>query len=86
MTVHKSKGLEFETVFFVDFNIGSWWGLNSAYQKQDSVKVLEEKNIFFVGASRAKENLIFTNGEENKNWPPVITKIMDDSNMIKKFE
>lgn len=86
MTVHKSKGLEFETVFFVDFNIGSWWGLNSAYQNHDSAKVLEEKNTFFVGASRAKENLIFTNGEENKNWPPVITKIMADSKMIEPFE
>lgn len=86
MTVHKSKDLEFETVFFVDFNIGSWWGLNSAYQNHDSAKVLEEKNTFFVGASRAKENLIFTNGEENKNWPPVITKIMADSKMIERFE
>lgn len=86
MTVHKSKGLEFETVFFVDFNIGSWWGLNNAYQNNDSARVIEEKNTFFVGASRARENLIFTNGEETKNWPPVITKIMADSKMIKQFE
>lgn len=86
MTVHKSKGLEFETVFFVDFNIGSWWNLDNAYQNNDFIKITEEKNIFFVGASRAKENLIFTNGEENKKWPPIIEEIIINSKMIKLFK
>ena len=32
MTIHKSKGLEFDTVFFVDFHDNSWWGLCEAVQ------------------------------------------------------
>ncbi|MCQ2965117.1 MAG: ATP-dependent helicase [Alphaproteobacteria bacterium] len=85
MTIHKSKGLEFDTVFFIDFNATSWWGLNKAYQEDNFDKILEEKNTFFVGASRAKEKLIFTNSEKN-NWPNVITDILNNSNMIQSFE
>lgn len=84
MTVHKSKGLEFNTVFFVDFNSSSWWGLNKAYRENNPDKILEEKNTFFVGASRAKEKLIFTNSEKN-NWPTVITDILNTSEMIDDF-
>lgn len=85
MTIHKSKGLEFHTVFFVDFNTDSWWGLSNAINNNNLLKLSEEQNAFFVGASRAKEKLIFTNGKKSK-WPPVITKILNDSHMINIFE
>ena len=84
MTIHKSKGLEFHTVFFVDFNADSWWGLSNAIKNNNSTKLSEEQNAFFVGASRAKEKLIFTNGQKS-NWPPIITKILKDSQMISYF-
>lgn len=85
MTIHKSKGLEFHTVFFVDFNADSWWGLTNANKNNDIIRLSEEQNAFFVGASRAKEKLIFTNGKKS-NWPPIITKILKDSQMISHFE
>ena len=84
MTIHKSKGLEFHTVFFVDFNADSWWGLSNAIKNNNSTKLSEEQNAFFVGASRAKEKLIFTNGQKS-NWPPIITKILKNSQMISYF-
>ena len=80
MTIHKSKGLEFDTVFFVDFHDDSWWGLRQAVQRKNEEKQKEEKNSFFVGLSRAEERLFFT---KNKgNWPPVITGLLNDSKLL----
>ncbi|MFW0778210.1 MAG: UvrD-helicase domain-containing protein [Rickettsiales bacterium] len=89
MTIHKSKGLEFNTVFFVDFfvddypNRSPWWGLVNAVKKNDSEKQREEKNTFFVGLSRAEERLYFTKGQGN--WPPVITGLLKDSQLLTKM-
>ncbi|WP_447971192.1 UvrD-helicase domain-containing protein [Nitrospira sp. M1] len=80
MTIHKSKGLEFDTVFFVDFHADSWWGLRQAVRRNNEEKQREEKNSFFVGLSRAEERLFFT---KNKgSWPPVITELLKDSNLL----
>jgi len=84
MTVHKSKGLEFDTVFFVDFNANAWWGLGTAIRDNDIARLKEEQNTFFVGASRAREKLVFTNGQKGQ-WPQVITTILKESNMIQIF-
>jgi len=83
MTIHKSKGLEFDTVFFVDFHDDSWWGLRRAVQYKNAKEQREEKNSFFVGLSRAKERLIFT---KNKgNWPPIVTELLKDSKLLVKM-
>ena len=80
MTIHKSKGLEFNTVFFVDFHDDSWWGLRQAVQRKNEEKQREEKNSFFVGLSRAEERLFFT---KNKgNWPPLIANLLADSKLL----
>lgn len=84
MTIHKSKGLEFDTVFFVDFHDDSWWGLRQAVQRKNEEKQREEKNSFFVGLSRAKERLFFTKSQGN--WPPIITNLLDDSNLLEKLQ
>ena len=83
MTIHKSKGLEFDTVFFVDFNDESWWGLKRAVQNNNVQQQREEKNSFFVGISRAEERLFFT--KHRGNWPPVITNVLSDSKLIVKL-
>ncbi|MDE1464836.1 UvrD-helicase domain-containing protein [Spartinivicinus poritis] len=80
MTIHKSKGLEFDTVFFVDFHEDSWWGLCKAVQQCDSEKQREEKNSFFVGISRAKERLFFT--KSKGKWPPVISELLQGSDLV----
>lgn len=50
MTIHKSKGLEFEKVIILAVEEESFWG-----------KRLDELCVFFVGCSRAKKHLILTN-------------------------
>lgn len=52
MTVHKSKGLEYNTVIFVGLEDGAFW----SYQTQPD----EDNCTFFVALSRAKKRVIFT--------------------------
>lgn len=55
MTIHKSKGLEFDVVFFVGFEDNSFW----SFSNQED----EDKCTFFVGLSRSKRYLYFTFSE-----------------------
>lgn len=48
MTVHKSKGLEYHTVVFVEFNDDAFWGND------------DDINVFFVALSRARERVHFS--------------------------
>lgn len=52
MTIHRSKGLEYHTVFFLGLDDDQWW----AYQRDAD----EATSAFFVGLSRAAHRLIFT--------------------------
>ena len=52
MTIHKSKGLEFQTVIFLGLEDSQWW----AFANQEE----EEKRGFFVAFSRAIQRVIFT--------------------------
>lgn len=72
MSVHASKGLEFDTVFIPslvgrrfpgNFRPDSWQ-LPQALQREESVSkethLLEERRLFYVGMTRAKRNLVLT--------------------------
>lgn len=52
MTVHKSKGLEYDTVVFVGLDDQEWWNFRGQPE--------EEQRTFFVAFSRAKERVLFT--------------------------
>lgn len=52
MTIHKSKGLEYEEIYFLGLEDSAFWSFN----KQPE----EDKSAFFVALSRAKSYLIFT--------------------------
>ncbi|HAU65908.1 TPA: hypothetical protein DCW61_01030 [Candidatus Uhrbacteria bacterium] len=52
MTIHKSKGLEFHSVFFIGLEDSAFWNFRN--------QPLEDKRAFFVAVSRAKKNLYFT--------------------------
>jgi superfamily I DNA/RNA helicase len=52
MTVHKSKGLEYDTILFVGLDDQAWW----SYRAGDK----EGLATFFVALSRAKQRAIFT--------------------------
>lgn len=78
MTTHKSKGLEFDTVFFADFRTNSWWTLSrSAKEREEALR------CFFVGLSRAKTRLFFTSPVNS--YPQEITDILNDSQMVVNY-
>ena len=56
MTIHRSKGLEYHTVFFIGLDGDQWWA-----HTRDTV---ESTMAFFVGMSRAAERLIFTSSDQ----------------------
>jgi len=58
MTMHKSKGLEFDSVILLGVESQTFWG-----------KADEERCAFFVGVSRAKRRLIMT-VSEHRETPP----------------
>ena len=53
-TVHKAKGLEFETVFILDFDKY----MPSKWAAQDWQKV-QERNLIYVAVTRAKNKLVY---------------------------
>jgi DNA helicase-2/ATP-dependent DNA helicase PcrA len=52
MTIHKSKGLEYDTIFFIGLEDGAFW----KYHEQPH----EDNCAFFVAFSRAKRRVYFT--------------------------
>ncbi|WP_218031455.1 3'-5' exonuclease, partial [Pseudonocardia saturnea] len=56
LSIHRSKGLEFDTVINVGFDDASWW----SYRRDPS----EGNSTFFVGMSRARRRLIYAHCAE----------------------
>ncbi|MFJ6531753.1 UvrD-helicase domain-containing protein [Microbacterium sp. NPDC091662] len=52
MTIHRSKGLEYHTVFIVGLDDNQWWS--------HANNSIESTMTFFVGVSRAAERIVFT--------------------------
>ena len=52
LTMHKSKGLEFHSVIVLGVENQTFWA-----------KLAEERNVFFVGISRAKQRLVLTTAD-----------------------
>lgn len=56
LTIHRSKGLEYHTVFFLALDDNQWWSHES--------NPVESTMAFYVGVTRAMERIIFTYSEE----------------------
>ena len=80
MTIHKSKGLEYEVVYFLGLEDSAFWSFN--YQPE------EDKSAFFVALSRAKSHLIFTycklrnNSPQNNRNINEIYSLLTQSNLV----
>lgn len=65
MTVHNGKGLEFNTVFIVGLEEDLFPHINSKRGHDD---VEEERRLFYVGMTRAKETLFISHVRQRQLW------------------
>lgn len=80
MTIHKAKGLEFETVIFYGLDEKEWWSLKEG--KPDS----EEYKNFYVALSRAKERAIFTRAEARGRPIKWIEQILQEAGVPVRYK
>lgn len=64
MTVHSAKGLEFPLVFLC----GLEEGLFPHSRAQSAHEVEEERRLFYVGVTRARERLVLTRAQRRSLW------------------
>ena len=62
MTMHSSKGLEFDTVFLVGITDSK---IPHIYSQQNDIGIEEERRLFYVAMTRAKQNLYITYPEHS---------------------
>lgn len=83
MTIHKSKGLEYDVVFFVGLEDGAFWNFNN--------QINEDFCTFFVALSRAKKRVDFTFSQnrsttkyskQSLNNIKAFYKILSDSKVV----
>ena len=78
VSVHQSKGLEFEEVFLAGLSTGEF---PHYYSVRDN-REMEERRLFYVGITRAKRRLYVTYHLERKGWrteaSPYLAFIPDD--------
>jgi len=66
-TIHKAKGMEWNTVFLLDFNLlPSKWAMQSWMRQQ-------ERNLQYVAVTRAKEHLKFISSGKLKEQQTTVT-------------
>lgn len=58
LTIHQAKGLEFDIVFFI--------GLEEGHLPMKNIDIKEERNLFYVGITRAKQILHLCSCIKNK--------------------
>lgn len=78
-TMHKAKGLEWKNVFIIDCNenIVPYFKANSDEEQE------EEKRLFYVAITRAKENLFIHYVEERNNKAMYPSSFLVDAQIIK---
>jgi len=75
LTVHSSKGLEFEYVFMISCNKDAWGkGRNYGFSFPDNLfeintddEIEERRRLFYVGMTRAKKQLVISYADKNSN-------------------
>lgn len=90
MTMHASKGLEFNCVFVM----GLENGIIPLYRAETEEEIEEERRLLYVGMTRAKERLFLTRAEKRTVFgtvkhpeiSPFLAKIEEDLLAYSKFE
>ncbi len=67
MTIHSAKGLEFKNVFIVGLE-ENLFPSAQAGEKQSDEAIEEERRLFYVALTRAKENAWFSHASQRYRW------------------
>ncbi|MBQ1931642.1 MAG: ATP-dependent helicase, partial [Lachnospiraceae bacterium] len=77
MTMHGAKGLEFPIVFIVDANEGM-----TPYKRADSPEgIEEERRLFYVAMTRAKEHLHISWTKERFHRPQSVSRFVSEAGL-----
>ncbi|CAM3061698.1 UvrD-helicase domain-containing protein [Streptobacillus felis] len=79
MTIHASKGLEFNTVFLVGVEEGLFPNEDNSLVEEE---LEEERRIFYVAVTRAEENLFISHSLERKTWGSMTNYFIRPSRFI----
>jgi len=75
VTVHQAKGLEFDIVFIA----GAVDGEFPNYLSLGNEKIEEEKRLFYVAMTRAKQQLLISSfQEDSRSYSKVVSQFIDD--------
>lgn len=77
-TLHSSKGLEFDNVFIVDVNEGIMPYKKAVLDKD----IEEERRLFFVGMTRAKEKLVISSVSAMKNEAMEVSRFVTETKCV----
>jgi len=78
-TIHSAKGLEFDNVYY--FHTHDW------YKNYDLESLEEDRRLFYVGISRAKENLyLFDHTEVERTFENIIRDFDSRINSVAAFD
>ena len=64
-TIHRSKGLEYDKVFVIDMNKNEFPIID--YEKDSKTSLEEERRVFYVAMTRARENLFILSTKKRNN-------------------
>jgi len=89
MTAHKSKGLEFTTVFVLHATDSAWSGagkktyfdipLQTHVEAQPSDFIEDERRLLYVAMTRAKKNLFLSHSDTNADGKELVqARLLDD--------
>lgn len=79
MTVHASKGLEFPVVFVIGMNQG-------VFPSKRTKDMEEERRLFYVAITRAKDRLYLTRPEQRMAYPGGPMKLQMESQFIREIQ
>lgn len=80
MTMHGAKGLEFPVVFIVDANEGM-----TPYKRADSPEgIEEERRLFYVAMTRAKERLHISWTKERFHRPQSRSRFVEETGLLRE--
>ncbi len=81
-TIHRSKGLEYDRVFVIDMNKNEFPIIDYEKNPEDSLE--EERRVFYVAMTRAKENLFILSSKKRNNKKALPSEFYTKVKMLNK--